>query len=220
MKIHREGNTILLVTFLLLAAINFVVGYFLPSLYLAVSIPVTLIMFLLVLQFFRVPNREVTRGDDIVVCPADGKVVTIEETEENEYFNNEKKIQVSIFMSPLNVHINWYPVSGLVKYYKYHKGKYLVAWHPKSSTDNERTTVVVENEKGIPILFRQIAGAVARRIISYAKTDDRAEQSSQFGFIKFGSRVDVFLPLGSDVKVNIDEMVKGSQTVLAELPKE
>jgi len=179
---------------------------------------VSLIMLVLVMQFFRVPNRTVTSGDNLVICPADGKVVVIEETEETEYLK-DRRIQVSIFMSPLNVHINWFPVSGVVSYFKYHAGKYLVAWHPKSSTENERTTVAVKQKDGREILFRQIAGAVARRIVCYAKRDATAEQSSEFGFIKFGSRVDVFLPLGSEVKVNLDQKVTGSITVLAELPK-
>jgi len=165
-----------------------------------------------------VPKRIITSDENLVICPADGKVVVIEETTETEYLK-DKRIQVSIFMSPLNVHINWYPISGVVKYFKYHKGKYLVAWHPKSSTDNERTTVVVENSKGVSVLFRQIAGAVARRIICYSKPGTEVSQSTEFGFIKFGSRVDVFLPLGSEIKVNINDKVVGSKTVLAVLPK-
>lgn len=219
MKIHREGYTIIAVTFLLLLAINVIVGFLTPDFYLGVSIPATLIGLILVVQFFRVPNREVTSDDKVVVCPADGKVVTIEEVEETEVLK-DRRIQVSIFMSPLNVHINWFPVGGKVSYYKYHPGKYLVAWHPKSSTENERTTVVVRHRSGYDILFRQIAGAVARRIVCYAREGGDANQSSEFGFIKFGSRVDVFLPLGAEVRVNLNDMVKGSQTVLAVLPKE
>ncbi len=218
MRIHKEGTIILITTFIILLALNAVVYYLLPPIALYVSIPVSLILFFLVLQFFRVPAREITSDNKVVVCPADGKVVVIEETNEDEFLK-DRRIQVSIFMSPVNVHVNWFPVSGIVKYFKYHPGKYLVAWHPKSSTENERTTVVVESENGIQVLFRQIAGAVARRIVCYARPDDVAEQGSQFGFIKFGSRVDVFLPLGSEVKVNINDMVKGSQTVLAVLPK-
>lgn len=218
MKLHREGTVIMLTTFLLMVGINLLVYWLAPNIFLALSVPVTLIFFFLVVQFFRVPKRVVTIDDNQVICPSDGKVVVIEETTETEYFK-DKRIQVSIFMSPLNVHINWYPISGIVRYFKYHKGKYLVAWHPKSSTDNERTTVVVENSKGVSVLFRQIAGAVARRIICYAKPDTQVTQSSEFGFIKFGSRVDVFLPLGSEIKVNIDDKVVGSKTVLAVLPK-
>jgi phosphatidylserine decarboxylase len=152
-----------------------------------------------------------------VLCPADGKVVVIEKTMEREYLK-DVRIQVSVFMSPVNVHINRNPISGVVKYFKYNPGKYLVAWHPKSSTENERTTVVIENKSGVAILFRQIAGAMARRIVWYVKEGDVVDQGEQFGFIKFGSRVDVFLPLESEIKVGIGQVVKGGLTVLAELP--
>lgn len=168
---------------------------------------------LVIIQFFRRPNRIVSIDDNTVICPADGKVVTIEEVEESEFFN-DRRIQVSIFMSPFNVHMNWFPINGIVKYFKYHPGLFLVAWHPKSSTDNERTTVVVENN-GKQVLFRQIAGALARRIVWYCKEGDQAEGGSEFGFIKFGSRVDVFLPLDAKVNVQIDQKVKGTETVLA-----
>jgi phosphatidylserine decarboxylase len=151
-----------------------------------------------------------------VLCPADGKVVVIEETEEPEFLK-DRRIQISVFMSPVNVHVNRNPVAGVVKYFRYHPGKYLVAWHPKSSTENERTTVVIENSKGIPVLFRQIAGAMARRIVWYVKEGDKVEQGQQFGFIKFGSRVDVFLPLGTKINVGLGEVVKGGRTVLATL---
>ncbi len=218
MKFHREGRTIILVTIILMVILNLIVVYSLPIFYTFLILPVSLVMLILVLQFFRVPTRAVTLTENVVVAPADGKVVVIEETVETEYFK-DKRIQISIFMSPLNVHVNWYPISGLVKYFKYHKGKYLVAWHPKSSTDNERSTVVVESNSGIPVLFRQIAGAVARRIVCYAKEGTTVNQSSEFGFIKFGSRVDVFLPVGSEIDVQIDQMVRGSQTVIAKLPK-
>ncbi|MEM9051372.1 MAG: phosphatidylserine decarboxylase family protein [Bacteroidota bacterium] len=219
MKLHREGTTIMITTFIGLAALNLALNYFFGESILAVSIPVTLIMFFLVVQFFRVPKRELLIDENTVYCPADGKVVVIEETEETEYLK-DKRIQVSIFMSPLNVHINWFPIAGIVSYAKYHAGKYLVAWHPKSSTENERTTVAVKHKSGVEILFRQIAGAVARRIICYAKEGDQANQNSEFGFIKFGSRVDVFLPLNAEVRVKIDQKVSGTQTVLAVLPKE
>jgi len=219
MKFHKEGRGIIRNTFLILLLINAIVWYFSPLWALGISAFASLIILVLVLQFFRVPSREYKSDENLVFCPADGKVVVIEETEEIEFLH-KKCIQISVFMSPLNVHINWLPVGGTVKYYKYHPGKYLVAWHPKSSTENERTTVVVENELGIPILFRQIAGAVARRIVCYANPDSEVKQNTEFGFIKFGSRVDVFLPLGSDVKVNIGDIVTGSQTVLAELIKE
>ena len=156
-------------------------------------------------------------SDKYVLCPADGKVVVIEETEETEYLK-DKRIQLSVFMSPVNVHVNRNPVGGVVSYFKYHKGKYLVAWHPKSSTENERTTICVQNSEGVSVLFRQIAGALARRIVWYVKEGDIVEQGQQFGFIKFGSRVDVFLPLGSKILVNIGDVVKGGRTLLAELP--
>jgi phosphatidylserine decarboxylase len=219
MRFHREGKTIIASTFAIFLALNALVYWLVPSPGLSISIVISLVCIVLVLQFFRVPTRRITQQDGVVVCPADGKVVVIEETTETEFFK-DKRIQVSIFMSPLNVHINWYPIGGIVAYFKYHPGKYLVAWHPKSSTENERTTVVVKNAQGVSILFRQIAGAVARRIVCYAKEGAEANQSSEYGFIKFGSRVDVFLPLGSEIKVNLEQKVVGSQTVLAFLPKE
>ena len=151
-----------------------------------------------------------------MICPADGKVVTIETVSDPEYFTDER-IQVSIFMSPLNVHIQWYPIDGDVTYTKYHEGKYLVAWHPKSSTENERSTTVVKHSSGKEILFRQIAGAVARRIIQYAKTGDKAKKGSEFGFIKFGSRVDLLFPMGTKILVDIDQKVTGAETIIAEL---
>lgn len=177
---------------------------------------VSLVLFALVVQFFRIPNRLLTTGDTQVIAPADGKVVVIEETNETEYFKDNRR-QVSIFMSPLNVHVNRNPVSGVVRYFKYFPGKYLVAWHPKSSTENERTTTVVETKTGIEVLFRQIAGAVARRIVWYVKEGEPVEQGTEFGFIKFGSRVDIFLPLDADIKVNIGDITKGGVTVIAEL---
>ena len=218
MKFHKEGNIIIATTIVSLAAINVFSYYFFGSVGLTVAILLSLILLTLVMQFFRVPKRVVTTSDNLVICPADGKVVVIEETEETEYLK-DRRIQVSIFMSPLNVHINWFPIGGIVSYFKYHAGKYLVAWHPKSSTENERTTVAVKHPNGTEVLFRQIAGAVARRIVCYAKLDSPASQSSEFGFIKFGSRVDVFLPLDSEVRVKLDEKVTGSVTVLAALPK-
>lgn len=209
----------MIVTFLILVGINALVYKYIPGGFLlGLTVLVTTAIMVLVMQFFRVPKRVVTFDENVVVCPADGKVVVIEETVETEYYN-DKRIQVSIFMSPLNVHVNWYPISGIVKYFKYHKGKYLVAWHPKSSTDNERTTVVVENSNGVSVLFRQIAGAVARRIICYATPGTEVAQSTEFGFIKFGSRIDIFLPLGSQIEVNLDDKVVGSKTILAVLPQ-
>jgi phosphatidylserine decarboxylase len=165
------------------------------------------------LNFFRIPNREFERKEGIVYAPCDGKVVVIEETEETEYYK-DRRIQVSIFMSPLNVHNQVYPISGNVKYTKYHPGKFLVAWHPKASTDNERSTVVVENDK-ISILFRQIAGAVARRIMTYSKENDAANVADEFGFIKFGSRVDLFFPIGTKINTQLEKKVTGGQSVIA-----
>ncbi|MCB0664149.1 MAG: phosphatidylserine decarboxylase family protein, partial [Saprospiraceae bacterium] len=180
------------------------------------SIIATSIIFLLVLQFFRNPKREIRVADDsLVYAPADGKIVTIEETEETEYFDS-KRLQVSIFMSPTNVHVNRNPISGTVNYFKYHPGKYLVAWHPKSSTENERTTVVIGNGQE-EILMRQIAGAVAKRIKTYLNVGDKVQQGGEMGFIKFGSRVDVFLPLDAKVEVEIGQKVKGNKTVIAKI---
>lgn len=180
--------------------------------------PLALILFLLwfwVIWFFRIPNRNYTNGEDLVIAPADGKVVVIEETMESEYFN-DKRLQVSIFMSPLNVHVNRSPIRGKTAYMKYHPGKYLVAWHPKSSTENERTTVVIENNQ-ITLLLRQIAGAMARRIKCYVQPGDAIEQNHEFGFIRFGSRVDVFFPVDTKLEVHIGQKVKGGQTILAKL---
>lgn len=177
---------------------------------------VMLVLLVLILQFFRNPTRTIpTLDNNLVYAPADGKVVVIEETEEMEYFKG-KRLQVSVFMSPLNVHVNRNGIGGLVKYYRYHPGKYLVAWHPKSSTENERTTVVIDNGKH-EVMFRQIAGAVARRIINYLKEGQTVTQGSEMGFIRFGSRVDIFLPLDANVKVSIGDVVLGNQTVIADI---
>ena len=175
-----------------------------------------LVFFILILQFFRNPKRHTQHNDTHVISPVDGKVVVIEEVKEPEYFK-DKRLQVSIFMSPINVHVTRYPVGGKVVFSKYHPGKYLVAWHPKSSEENERTTVVVENQKIGKVLYRQIAGALARRIVNYAKKDMNVVQGNDAGFIKFGSRVDLFLPLDSKLKVNLDQKVKGGETIIAEL---
>src|SRR5690606_19589672 len=170
---------------------------------------------LIVLQFFRHPARAVTAGDHLIVAPADGKVVVIEEATEHEYFK-DRRLQVSIFMSPVNVHVNRYPIGGLVSFFKYHPGKFLAAWEPKSSTDNERTTIVLKHANGTEILFRQIAGALARRIVWYCKEGETAEQGGEMGFIKFGSRVDLFLPLNTRINVKIGDRVRGPQTVIGE----
>ena len=195
--------------------INCVVLYFAP-IALVFSVVVSLILFLLVLQFFRNPVRQIIDADDnIVYAPADGKVVVIEETHEGEYFK-DKRLQVSIFMSPVNVHVNRNPISGIVSYFKYHPGKYLVAWHPKSSTENERTTTVINNGE-TEILMRQIAGAVAKRIVNYLSVGEEVEQGKDMGFIKFGSRVDLFLPLGTKLDVTLNEKVKGNKTIIARI---
>lgn len=177
---------------------------------------VCLILFFIVLQFFRKPTRKTPINPKHIIAPADGRVVVIEEVVETEYFK-EKKIQVSIFMSPLNVHINFNPLSGIISYFKYHPGKYLVAWHPKSSTENERTTVVTKHQNGTEILFRQIAGALARRICWYVKEGQTVTQGEEFGFIKFGSRIDIYLPLGTKILVNLEDKPVGGETVIAEL---
>lgn len=218
MKFHKEGIPSLLITLVFSAIIIFIAHFFFPQFAIAHWFAYVLSGFLLItiLQFFRHPSRVHTTGENLVIAPADGKVVVIEETEEGEYFK-DKRLQVSIFMSPINVHVNRYPISGVVKFFKYHPGKFLAAWEPKSSTENERTTVVVEHKNGKQILFRQIAGALARRIVWYCKEGDVAEQCGQFGFIKFGSRVDIFLPLGTKVNVKINDVVKGSQSVIAEI---
>ncbi|MEM9837115.1 MAG: phosphatidylserine decarboxylase family protein [Bacteroidota bacterium] len=214
-RIHPEGRQLLLGTFFVLAGLTALVAYSLPIATWP-AIVVSLVLFGLVLQFFRNPVRTVpTLDDGLVYAPADGKVVVIEQAEESEYFQ-DKRLQISIFMSPLNVHVNRNPISGVVKYYRYHAGKYLVAWHPKSSTENERTTTVIASN-GTEILLRQIAGAVARRIKNYLTEGQQVQQGTDFGFIKFGSRVDLFLPLDAEILVDIDQVVKGNKTVIAKL---
>ena len=187
-------------------------GYWIPRITLVASI----FIFFLIVQFFRVPSRVVKTSETQIIAPCDGKVVVIEEVVENEYFKGPRR-QISIFMSPINVHVNWNPVSGVIQYFKYHPGLYLVAWHPKSSTENERTTIVTRTASGVDILFRQIAGAAARRIRWYVKEGDKVEQSTEMGFIKFGSRVDIYVPLDAEIKVNLQDKTVGSVTVLAEL---
>lgn len=215
MKFHKEGYTSLALVILFIFVINAIADYFDASQYVKWFLYIlSAFLFLTIVQFFRSPRKLITLDDNVILCPADGKVVVIEETDENEYFKN-KRLQVSIFMSPTNVHVNRNPMSGVVSYFKYHPGKFLVAWHPKSSTDNERTTVVVKNANGVEVLFRQIAGALARRIVWYIKEGDTVQQGEEFGFIKFGSRVDLFLPVGTTVDVNIGDKVVGGKTVIA-----
>lgn len=216
MTIHREGYKTIAITALIFGLLNVVSFTFLsasmPWLALALFV-VTLGLFLFIISFFRVPNRVFTINDNRIICPADGKVVVIEEVTEAEYFK-DKRVQVSIFMSPANVHVNRNPMSGEVIYNQYHKGKYLVAWHPKSSTENERWSVVTRNSHG-EILYKQIAGALAKRICNYTKVGQLVKQADEYGFIKFGSRVDVLLPLTAKVNVVINQVVKGGVTVLA-----
>lgn len=218
MTIHKEGRSIVALVFTFLAAMNLLI-YFFISANRFVTWPLAItssLFFLFILRFFRKPSRSLITDENTVYAPADGTVLVIEETEESEYFN-EKRIQISIFMSVWNVHINWFPLSGVIKYFKYHPGKFLVARVPKSSTLNERTTVVIEDKKKRQILVRQIAGIIARRIISYAKEGKQVDQNSELGFIRFGSRVDVFLPLDAEIKVKLGDKTRGTQTVLAHI---
>ena len=220
MTLHREGYLIMAVGLTLLTSIQ-IGNYFLYTvtgwlwLFLLLTLG-AMVMAYLIIQFFRVPARTCVYTDSDIMCPADGKIVVIEEVEETEYFN-DKRIQVSIFMSPMNVHANYNPISGIVKYVKYHPGLFLVAWHPKSSTDNERTTMVIQHSSGKEILFRQIAGAVARRICYYIQPEQNVKTGEEFGFIKFGSRIDVFLPLDCKINVKIGDVVKAKLTKLGEI---
>ena len=216
MKIHKEGYWSISIAALLFGIINLFSFHYLSAGYewlALVVFGVTLALFLFIISFFRLPNRPLSVHDNQIICPADGKVVVIEEITEEEYFK-DRRIQVSIFMSPANVHVNRNPISGDVLYSQYHKGKYLVAWHPKSSTENERHSVVIENESG-QLLVKQIAGALAKRIVNYLKPAMEVAQGNEMGFIKFGSRVDVLLPLDAEIKVQLNQKVKGGVTVLA-----
>lgn len=218
MTIHKEGYTSIALCVLFIFVVNAIIQFYYPDAHTLKWIVYILsfALFIIILQFFRSPHFHVNIDETQVLCPADGKVVVIEETEESEVLK-DRRVQISVFMSPINVHVNRNPIAGVVKYFRYHPGKYLVAWHPKSSTENERTTIVIENSKGVSVLFRQIAGAMARRIVWYVKEGDKVDQGAQFGFIKFGSRVDVFLPLGTKINVGLGEVVKGGRTVLATL---
>ena len=212
---HKEGQKIIFVTLVIVVATSLLIDN-LQMPWLAKLVQFSLLVVLvLILQFFRNPKRHTHQNDRHVIAPVDGKVVVIEEVEETEYFK-EKRLQVRIFMSPVNVHVTRYPISGAVLFSKYHPGKYLVAWHPKASTDNERTTIVVENKTFGKVLYRQIAGALARRIINYAKEGQTVTQGTDAGFIKFGSRVDLFLPLETKLKVKLNQKVKGGECIIAE----
>ncbi|QYH40992.1 phosphatidylserine decarboxylase family protein [Algoriphagus sp. NBT04N3] len=220
MTIHREGRVLLFWLLIILVAANYLLYYFYPDarFWLNVSILGSIVIYLLVLQFFRNPIFQIPKEEGVILAPADGKVVVIEEAFEDEYLK-EKRKQISIFMSPVNVHVNRSPIRGVVEFFKYHPGKYLVAWHPKSSTENERTTMVLKLDDGMKILVRQIAGAVARRIKWYVKEGSQLDQGAEFGFIKFGSRVDVFVPLDAEILVSMDQVTKGGRTPLARLKK-
>ena len=216
MKIHKEGYKSIIIAVIVFGIINFLFFYFFSN-----RFPITewiinaasIVIFLFIVSFFRSPKRNLTQSHHQVICPADGKVVVMEEIVDTEYFN-DKRLQVSIFMSPANVHINRIPMSGEVLYSKYHKGKYLVAWNPKSSTENERHSVVIKSENAV-ILVKQIAGAVAKRIVNYLQVGQEVKQGTEMGFIKFGSRVDVLLPVDAMVDVKLNQVVKGGVTVLA-----
>jgi phosphatidylserine decarboxylase len=212
---HKEGHKIIVITFILVVICSLTINRLVSLEWLQFALyAVVLTFFILILQFFRNPKRKITLNMNHVLSPVDGKVVVIEEVFEKEYFN-EKRIQISVFMSPLNVHVTRYPVGGKVVFSKYHPGKYLVAWHPKASEENERTTVVVKNGTFGAVLHRQIAGALAKRIVNYATEGNQAEQADESGFIKFGSRVDVFLPLDASIEVKLNQKVTGGITVLA-----
>jgi phosphatidylserine decarboxylase len=218
MSIHKEGFKILLFGFLVLLIVNIVVAIFWTDhvLFKWLFLVLSLLFYIFILFFFRLPVRNLEPDLDLVYSPADGKVVVIEETEETEYFM-DNRLQVSIFMSPFNMHSNRYPVSGKIKYVSYNPGKNIVAWHPKSSEFNERSTVVIETKEGKEILVRQIAGAMARRIVTYAKKDQEVRQGDELGFIKFGSRVDVFFPTGTEIEVPILQHVRANKSVLARI---
>ena len=213
MRIHKEGYQILIKEFLIFTLVNYITYWNMEILFWYFTLPLTVFLFLISIYFFRSPKREFARKDGVVYSPCDGKIVVIEETTENEFYK-DKRIQVSIFMSPLNIHNQVYPISGKVKYTNYHPGRFLAAWHPKASNDNEKSTIVVENNK-ISILFRQIAGAIARRIVTYSKVEDNVTVADEFGFIKFGSRVDLFFPLQTKINVKLKEKVTGGQSIIA-----
>ncbi len=214
---HREGFKIIAITFIIVGVIALTADAYITQDLIKYGVQgVVLATLVLILQFFRNPKRVVQFNLNEIIAPVDGKVVVIEEVEEKEYFQGKRK-QVSVFMSPLNVHVTRYPVSGVIQYSKYHPGKYLVAWHPKASEENERTTIVIKTPKFGDILYRQIAGALARRIVNYAKKGDKAIQGADAGFIKFGSRVDLFLPLDCIVTVGLNQKVVGAKTVIATL---
>jgi phosphatidylserine decarboxylase len=217
MKIHKEGYKLIPISTLVLVALYALLTWMLPFAIVHYLLGLAgLIMFVLIVRFFRNPDVEIELNNNHIIAPADGKVVVIERTTESEYLKDDR-IQVSIFMSPLNVHVNRSPIAGLISYYKYHPGKFLVAWHPKSSTDNERTSIGIKHPSGVEIMMRQVAGAVARRICFYSEAGKPVEQGERFGFIRYGSRIDLYLPLDAEIKVNIGDISYGGKTVVAVL---
>ncbi len=216
MRFHKEGYKIITIAILIFLSINILSYLYFNHTLFFIIFGLTFPMLIWIFYFFRNPERKLIIDDNKIFAPADGKIVAIEETTEAEYFN-EKRLQISIFMSPLNVHMNRYPVSGKITYHTHHPGKYLVAWHPKSSTENERTTTVIETVSDEKILVRQIAGIMARRIISYVKINTDIKQGNELGFIRFGSRVDLFLPVDYDIKVKLNQHVKGNIDIIAEM---
>lgn len=218
MRIHKEGYRILAIAFVFLAAFSGLIWYFFGTIAFYVALVVSLLLYTFILRFFRVPKRKEKVDDEWVFSPCDGTVVAIEEVNEPEFLNT-KCIQISVFMSVWNVHINWNPIGGKVVFQRYHPGKFLLAWEPKSSTLNERTSIAIERPDGVKVLFRQIAGFLARRIVCYSQEGDEAKQGHQMGFIKFGSRVDIFLPLNATVKVELNQKVVGTQTGIAVITK-
>lgn len=217
MNIHKEGYKLIPLSTLLLALLYALFYWLIPFEIVQYALGAAAVfLWILIVRFFRDPDVSIEINNNQIIAPADGKVVVIEKTVEKEYLN-EERIQVSIFMSPLNVHVNRSPIAGLITYFKHHPGKFLVAWHPKSSTDNERTSIAIKHSSGIEIMMRQVAGAVARRICFYSEVGKKAEQGEKFGFIRFGSRIDLYLPLDADIKVNLDDISFGGKTVIAEL---
>ena len=214
MTLHKAGYKLLLKILGVGILLNLASYYFINNIVIVYTILITsIVIYLLIVNFFRFPNRVIIQDDNTILAPADGKIVVIEETEEPEYFK-DRRIQVSIFMNNFNVHINWFPVNGVIKYFKYHKGNYAAAYLPKSSTENERTSIAIECNNGQTILMRQIAGAIAKRIVSYTPVGGKARQDQHAGFIKFGSRVDLFLPLDTKIEVKLGQKTIGSQTII------
>ena len=216
-SIHREGHKTIIITGIVLLCISIPLAIiFNSSIISVIAAVISTVVIIAFTSFFRIPHRTLSKDENKIIAPADGRVVVIEQVHENEYFK-DKRIQVSIFMSPANVHVNRSPLSGVVRYQKYHPGTYLVAWHPKSSEKNERNTVVIEDENGVEILIRQIAGKLARKIRYYVEEGDKIAQANEFGFIKFGSRVDMFLPVGTTIEVDLKQKVKGGVTIIGTL---